>query len=259
MMYKHFILPFTVFIGSYMPTTAAQTAPPPIVPTQQRAAAVTTTSRTVPAPVPTSSFRPSQDAGRYFEHFSYTFPRPKELNQNLESLSPIHEVKTLFLTQSTLPLLQFGGGHLWLDGFTSTLNMQNVQLGPSAAGGLLDFRPQQAYMVGPRSIQLYGVNLSFHFRRNAQVGRPGPIWQSVGGLLPAFLVQLTAICFTGNLDKYDRSRKATGSSGTPLSLEIREGIPGVCERFLLRRIGPQRLTKPAFNCLVCFLIYCDSL
>jgi hypothetical protein len=182
-MYKWFILPLTVFICSYMPT-AAQTSPPQIVSTQERAAAVTTTVRTVPATVPTWSFRPLEDAGRSFEHFSYTFARANALNQDLESLSPMHEVKTLFLTQSTLPLLQFWGGHLWLDEFTSTLNMQNVQLGPSAAGGLLDFRSQrQAYMVGPRSIELYGVNLSFHFGSNSQVGRPAPIWRSMARIV----------------------------------------------------------------------------
>ena len=179
MIYKRFILPLTVFIGSYMPT-AAQTRPPHIISTQERAAAVTITVRTVPAPVPALSFQSSEDARRSFAHFSYTLTRANELNQNLETLSPMHEVKTLFLTQSTLPLVQFWGGHLWLDGFTSTLNMQNVQLGPSAAGGLLDFRPQrQAYMVGPRSIELYGVNLSLHLGRNAQVERPAPIWRSV--------------------------------------------------------------------------------
>jgi hypothetical protein len=182
-MYKRFILPLTVFISSYVPT-AAQTPPLQLVPTEEHAAAVTTTVRIVPALMPTSLFRPSEDAGRSFAHFSYTFTRANELNQNLENLSPMHEVKTLFLTQSTLPLLQFWGGHLWLDGFTSTLNMQNVQLGPSAAGGLLDFRPQrQAYMVGPRSIELYGVNLSFHFGRNAQVGRPAPIWRSLARIV----------------------------------------------------------------------------
>jgi hypothetical protein len=56
--------------------------------------------------------------------------------------------------------------------------MQNVQLGPSGGGGLLDFRPpRQWYPGGPRSIGLYGVSLSFHFGRDAQIGRPTQIWQ----------------------------------------------------------------------------------
>jgi hypothetical protein len=90
----------------------------------------------------------------------------------------MREVKTLFLTQSLLPLLDIWGGRLRLDGFTSSLNMQNVQLGPSAAGGLLDFRPpRQTYRSGPHSIGLNGVNLSFHFGRDAHLGRSFQIWQ----------------------------------------------------------------------------------
>ena len=111
------------------------------------------------------------------------FARAYERDQGLEglkSLSPIRQVKTLFLTQSMLPLLQLWGGRLRLDGFCSTFHMQNVQLGPSAAGGLLDFRPQlQRYQGGPHSIGFYGVSLSFHFGRDAQIGRPAQIWQSI--------------------------------------------------------------------------------
>jgi hypothetical protein len=182
-LYKRFILPLAVFVGSYMPT-AAQTPSAQISSTQERVAAITTTVRTVPAPLPTSSFRPSENAGSFGAPFSYRFTRTYALDPNLDSLWPMHEAKTLFLTQSTLPLLQLWGGHLWLDGFTCTLNMQNVQLGPSAAGGLLDFRPQrQAYMVGPRSVELYGVNLTFHFGRNLQAERPAPVWRSLARLV----------------------------------------------------------------------------
>jgi hypothetical protein len=56
--------------------------------------------------------------------------------------------------------------------------MQNVELGPSAAGGLQDFRLlRQGYPRGSRSVDLYGVSLSFHFGRDAQIGRPAQIWQ----------------------------------------------------------------------------------
>ena len=180
-MYKRLILLLTLFVGSYMPT-AAQTSPPPIVSTEENVAALTTKVRTVLAPLPIS--RPSENAGKFPAYFRYSLTRTYELDQNLDRLWPMKEAKTLFLTHSTLPLLQLWGGHLWLDGFTSTLNMQNVQLGPSAAGGLLDFRPQrQAYMVGPRSIELYGVNLTFHFGRNLQAECPAPVWRSLARLV----------------------------------------------------------------------------
>jgi hypothetical protein len=98
----------------------------------------------------------------------------------------MREVKTLFLTQSMLPLVQFWGGRIRLDGFTSTLHTQNVQLGPSAAGGLLAFRPpRQGYPGGPRSFGFYGINLTFHFGRDAQIERPTQIWQCLGRIVGA--------------------------------------------------------------------------
>jgi hypothetical protein len=128
-----------------------------------------------------ASFQLPEGAGKSPAHFGYLFAGAYERDQSLEglkSLSPMYEVKTLFLTQSTLPLVQFWGGRLRLSGFTSRLQMQNVQLGPSAAGGLLDFRPpRQGYPGGPRSFGFYGVSLSFHFGQDAQIGRPAQIWQ----------------------------------------------------------------------------------
>jgi hypothetical protein len=96
-----------------------------------------------------------------------------ERYQSAKSISQMREVRTLFLTQSRLPLVQLWGGRLRLDGFKSAVNMQNVQLGPSAGGGLLDYRPErQGYPGGPRSFGLCGVNLSFHFGRDSRTRPP---------------------------------------------------------------------------------------
>jgi hypothetical protein len=136
---------------------------------------------TVPTPLIAASFLLPENPGKSGIHFSYEFAGAYERDQGLEglkNLSRMREVKTLFLTQSLLPLVQLWGGRFRLDGFTSTLHTQNVQLGPSAAGGLLDFRPQrEGYPGGPRSFGLYGVSLSFHFERDAQIGRPTQIWR----------------------------------------------------------------------------------
>jgi hypothetical protein len=187
-MHKRFILLLGVFLGSHM-SGAAQTPTPQIVVTQDRMAPIMTMVRTVPAPVPAASFQLPEGPGKSTAHFRYLFAGAYEPDQGLEGLkrlSPMHEVKTLFLTQSMLPLLQLWGGRLRLDGFTSTLHMQNVQLGPSAAGGLLDFRPsRQGYPGGPRSYGLYGVSLSFHFGRDAQVGRPTQIWRCLARIVGA--------------------------------------------------------------------------
>ncbi len=176
-MHKRLILLLVVFLGSHVPT-AAQTPAPQIVQAHARFAPIMTMVRTVPAPYLAPSFPLSENPGKSDFHFSYSLLGAYEPDQSLASLSPMSEVKTLFLTQSSLALVQLWGGRLRLGGFSSRLDMQNVQLGPSAAGGLLDFRPQrQGYAGGPRSVGLYGLNLSFHFGRDAQVGRPIQIWR----------------------------------------------------------------------------------
>jgi hypothetical protein len=176
-MHKRFILLLGVFLGSQVPT-AAQTPAPQIVPAQERVAPIMSMARTVPALLLAPSFPLSESPGKSAAHSSYLFVGAYERDQSLERLSPMREVKTLFLTQSSLPLVQLWGGRLRLDGFTSRLHMQNVQLGPSAAGGMLDFRPpRQGSQGGLRSVGFYGVSLSFHFGRDAQIGQPAQIWR----------------------------------------------------------------------------------
>jgi hypothetical protein len=183
-MHKRFILLIGAFLCSNVLTTA-QTPAPEFVPAQQLAASIVTAA---PAPSPVVSFllpeNPGKSAARFGYLFAGTYKRDQGLAGLVESLSPMHEVKTLFLTQSLLPLVQLWGGRLRLDGFTSTLHMQIVELGPSAAGGLRDFRPpRQTYPGEPRSIDLYGVSLSFHFGRDAQIGRPANIWRCLARIV----------------------------------------------------------------------------
>ena len=181
-MRKRFILLLGVVLGSYV-QMSAQTRAPQTIPAQDRTVMSMTVIPAAPAPLFAPSFLLPENPAKSAAPFSYVFAWPHERDQGLEglkSLSQMHKVKTLFLTQSMLPLLQLWGGRLRLDGFTSTLHMQNVQLGPSAGGGLLDFRPRrQGYPGGPRSFGLYGVSLSFHFGRDAQIGRPAQIWQRI--------------------------------------------------------------------------------
>jgi hypothetical protein len=179
-MHKRFILLLSVFLGSRV---AAQPPAPELVPAQELVASIVTAA---PAPLLAVSFL-LPDSGKPAAHFSYLFAGAYQRDQGpegLASLSPMREVKTLFLTQSLLPLVQIWGGRLRLDGFISTLHMQNVELGPSAAGGLQDSRLlRQGYPGGPRSVDLYGVSLSFHFGRDAQIGRPAPIWRCLAQIV----------------------------------------------------------------------------
>lgn len=175
-----FILLLTVFLSSLV--AEAQTLTPqtvPVHPAQERVAPIITRLQTVPVPSPARSFVLSEDPGQSAGHFNYLFVRPYERDQGLESLSAIHRVKTLFLMQSSLPLFQLWGGRLRLDGFTKRLHTQNVQLGPSAFGGLQNLcSPQGGYHGGPRSVRFYGLSLSFHFERHEEIGRPTQTWHA---------------------------------------------------------------------------------
>ncbi|MGC1686453.1 MAG: hypothetical protein WA734_12595 [Candidatus Acidiferrales bacterium] len=95
-------------------------------------------------------------------------------------LPRFEEIRTLFMSQSRLPVMNFAGGHVRLAGFGSTLAMGNVELGPSGAGGLLDFHPWRHYQPGdPRSFGSYGVSLGFHVGRDSQAGQTREIWRYV--------------------------------------------------------------------------------
>ena len=186
-MHKRFILLLGMFLGSHV-LAAAQELPPHIVPRQNRIAPIETMVPTVQVPSLTASFLLPDNPGKSAAHFSYLFAGAYERDQGLDSLkslSPMHEVKTLILTQSLLPLVQFWSGRLRLDGFTSTLHLQ---LGPSAGGGLQDFRPpRQSYPGGPRSVDLYGVSLSFHFGRDAEVGHPAQACRCLSRIIATVL------------------------------------------------------------------------
>lgn len=184
-MEKRFILLLGVLLGSEMPT-AAQTRVPQIIRTQERVASIMMTVHAVPAPLLATSFLLSEDPGKSSAHFNYQFAGAYERDQSPGSLLPMHVVRTLFLTQSSLPLLQFWGGRLRLAGFKNTLHLQNVQLGPSGGASLQDFHPaRQCYPGGPRSVSFSGLSLSFHFGRDPQIGRPTQIWRSVARIVGA--------------------------------------------------------------------------
>jgi hypothetical protein len=172
-MHKRFMLLLVLFLGDLVPA-AAQAPASQIVPRQNRIASLVATVPTAPV---AASFLPPDNPGKSSSHFNYRFTETYEPDASLEalvkSLSPMHEVKTFILTQSLLPLVSLWDGRSRLDGFTSTLHMQNMQFGPSGGFRL----PRQSYVVGPRSVDLYGVSLSFHLGRDAQSGRPTQIWQ----------------------------------------------------------------------------------
>ena len=95
-------------------------------------------------------------------------------DRSLESRLQIEVVKTLFVTESRLAVVQFWRGHLQLDGFHSTLHMQNIQLGPSGSGGL---PPSHDQAGAARSVGLDGISVEFRFGQDAQTRRPPQVWR----------------------------------------------------------------------------------
>jgi hypothetical protein len=186
-MYKRFILLLGMFLGSHVPA-AGQTPVAQIVLTQEHGAQIMTTPRTVLIPLLTPSFLLSQDPGKFPAHFSVLFAGGYQRDPSLEHFSPMDEVKTLTLTQSSLPLVQLWGGRLQLGAFQSTLHIQNVQLGPLGYGGMEGFRPtRQSYPGGPLSVHLSGLSLSFHFGDDARTGRPPQVWRRLARIVGTVL------------------------------------------------------------------------
>jgi len=126
----------------------------------------------------------SQDPGKPPVHFSYLFAGAAELDSGTELLSSVKRVKTLFYTQSSLPLVQLWSGRLELDAFQNTLHIQNVLLGPLAYGSMQGFRSSRhGYPGGPPSVHFSGLSLTFHFGQNAQKGRPIEAWRRLSRMV----------------------------------------------------------------------------
>jgi hypothetical protein len=182
-MNKRFIVLLGMFLGSHAPA-AAQTAAPQMVLAQDRVAPTLKFLRRVSATTPATYLPAHQEPVKSTALPSQLVTGAYERDYSMESLPQPEEVKTLFFTQSSLQLGQLWSGRLRLDGFVGTLYMQNVQLGPSASGGLQDFRPpRERFRGGPRSVDLYGVSLSFQLGRGARTGAPTQVWRCLSRII----------------------------------------------------------------------------
>ncbi len=183
MMYKRLIGLVGMFLGSHAPA-AAQTVAPQTVLAQGRVAPVLKILRRVSATMPATYLSAHQDPVKLPAHSSPLVVGAYERDDSMEDFPHTEDVKTLFFTQSSLQLVQLWSGRLRLDGFAGTLYMQNVQLGPSASGGLQDFRPPRVmYPGGPRSVDLYGVSMSFQLGRGARTGAPTQVWRCLSRII----------------------------------------------------------------------------
>ena len=185
-MHKRFILLFGMFMGSQ--AAAGQISVLRIAPAQKPVAPVIVVFGREPKTLLAPSFLLSHERENAFAHTSLRFSGREERDQALERLLPVIKVKTLILTQVSLPLVELWNGRLELDAFQSTLRTQNVQLGPLGYAALRDFPlPQQNFPGGLRAIHLSGLRLTFHFRRVEGRRRPTRAWRYVPQIAAAIL------------------------------------------------------------------------
>lgn len=188
-MYKRSIVLLGMFLGSHVSAVAQAPAPrivlPQILvaPTMMRFQEVS-----VSTPLPAASLLLYQDSGKSLSNFRRVFAEAYERDQVIKHLSPMVEVKTLFFTRSSLPLLHFWGGRLQLDAFLSTLRIQTMQTVPLGYGSNQGFRPlRQGYPDSPRSVHLSGFSLNFYFDRDARMAHPTQAWPRLSKIVGTIL------------------------------------------------------------------------
>ena len=193
MIYKPFILLLGIFLGSHRPAVA-QTPPPRIVLAREQVASVLSILPTSMLPTvsssirfPLFSFRLFQDPEKTNAHFRPQIAGAYQVDFSLEHLSPMNEVRTVILTQSSLPLVQFWGGRLELDAFQSTLHLESG-MGLIGTGGMRNsLLSGQSYPGGPRSVHLSGLSLNIRFGREARSEHPAQLWRRLTGIVGAVL------------------------------------------------------------------------
>jgi hypothetical protein len=182
-MYKRLITLLGIALCSLAPA-AGQTPAPRIILAREHVAPIIPMLRTVSNPVPPSSFLLYQDPGIPPVHFSYLFAGATELDPGTEVLPSVKKVKTLFYTQSSLPLVQLWSGRLELGAFQNTVHIQNVLLGPLAYGVMQGFRSsRRGYPGGPPSLHFSGLSLTFHFGRNVRTERSINAWRRLSRMV----------------------------------------------------------------------------
>ena len=185
-MRNRFLLLLGLFLGSQVPAVS-QTPGPWHLPAQEHTAPIITMLPTVSSPLPAASFLLSKGE-KSNARFSPTFAEAYNRDHSLEHLSPMNEVKTLTLTWSSLPLVQFCRGRLQLDAFQSTLHIRDALLNPFNNDGMRGSHLLgQGYLGVPPSVSLSGLNLGFYFGRNAQTGDPSRSWRRLPRMLGAVL------------------------------------------------------------------------
>jgi hypothetical protein len=97
--------------------------------------------------------------------------------QNPGGFPSFQETKTLFATESRLPVAQIWGARLRVNFFVLTLNTRNIMLGPLVTNDTFD-RPRQL-----RSVDLYGIGVSVPLGRDARWEGSKSVWRSLSRIV----------------------------------------------------------------------------
>ena len=187
MTHKRFIVLLGIFLASHVPAVA-QTPSAQIVLAQERVPPNRTMFRAASTPLPSTSFLLYPNRGESLAHLGSVFGGAYKRDRSLVRLPPTDDFRTLFFTQSSIRLFQAWGGRVQLDAFQSSLHLQNMQFGSSGAGGPQYFRPpRQGYLGWPRSVDLSGISVSFHFGRDARTGHPIQTWRCLSRMVGTVL------------------------------------------------------------------------
>lgn len=188
-MHRQFILLLGMLLGNHGPAIA-QIAAAGVVLARAHVAPITTVlpALSVPAPRGAASFQVAQDPGKSTADFGLRLAGAYERVNKLENLSPMVKVKTLVLTQSSLPLVQIRGGRFQLGAFQDTLHLENAEHGLYGNGDIQAARLwQSSYPGGPRSFTFAGLSLSFQFGREARTGRSTQGWRRLSRMVGTIL------------------------------------------------------------------------
>ena len=97
---------------------------------------------------------------------------------SLQDLLSVKTNDTVFVSQSRVPLVRLWGGRLQISGFTSTVKMEDVMLGPAAETAVQSLHlTQQARFSAARSIDLYGVSVGLRSKPSTETSGRAPIWR----------------------------------------------------------------------------------
>jgi hypothetical protein len=182
-MQKQLILVLGVLLGSYLPA-GAQTRSTQLSLMQERPPPRILLAAT-PSHLSLTSFLPVQPLAERPARFTVLLAAVLNRHRSLEHLSPVDVVKTAFVRQARVGVVQLWGGRLQLGGFASTHHMENVLLGLSGSADLLGFRISHPGVGMPRANRSYGLSLTFRLGGDAHTDRRVEGWRCLTWIVGA--------------------------------------------------------------------------